>query len=148
MSVEKLTDNAVGPDEKWVYRVGGISALVLGFAYIIIFPLFALVGAPPSGGEAWLKYLAGKTTVWWAILALSVLTDFLYVPVALSLYLVLKRINRNAMLLATAFVGLFVVLDLAVTQPRINKGTYRLQEWVQISLHLPWVFDNPRQGPI
>jgi hypothetical protein len=33
----------------------------------------------------------------------------------LSLYLALKGVNRNAMLVATAFVGLFVVLDLAVT---------------------------------
>lgn len=107
---------AVDPDGKWSYRVGGISALVLGVAYIVIFPLYAHVGAPPSGdGEAWLQYLAGKTTVWWAILGLSVLTDFLYVPVALSLYLALKGVHRNAMLLATALVGLFVVLDLAVT---------------------------------
>src|SRR6266508_3706400 len=107
---------AVDPDGKWSYRVGGISALVLGVAYIVIFPLYAHVGAPPSGdGEAWLQYLAGKTTVWWAILGLSVLTDFLFVPLALSLYVALERVNRNAMLVATAFVGLFVVLDLAVT---------------------------------
>src|SRR6266850_6063073 len=50
-----------------------------------------------------------------AIHGLSVLTDFLFVPVALSLYFALRRVNRNAMLIATAFVGLFVVLDLAVT---------------------------------
>src|ERR1022692_4585733 len=50
-----------------------------------------------------------------AILGLSVFTDFLFVPVALALYLALKGVNRNAMLLATAFVGLFVVLDLAIT---------------------------------
>ncbi len=111
-----MAATAVDPDGKWLYRVGGISALVLGVAYIVIFPLYAHVGAPPSGdGEAWLQYLAGKTTVWWAILGLSVLTDFLYVPVALSLYLALKGVHRNAMLLATALVGLFVVLDLAVT---------------------------------
>jgi hypothetical protein len=115
MRVEKEPVTTVDRDGKWLYRVGGISALVLGIAYIIIFPLFARVGAPPSGGEAWLRYLEGKTTVWWAILGLSVLTDFLFVPVALSLYLALKRANRNAMLVATAFVGLFVVLDLAVT---------------------------------
>ena len=36
-------------------------------------------------------------------------------PVALALYQALKGVNRNAMLLATAFVGIFVVLDLAVT---------------------------------
>ena len=73
------------------------------------------MGAPPSGAEARLTYLAGNTTVWWAILGLSVLTDFLFVPVALSLYLALKGINRNVMLVATACVGLFIVLDLAIT---------------------------------
>jgi len=115
MSVEKMTVSVVDPDGKWLYRVGGISALVIGIAYLSILPLFALVGnPPPSGGELWLKYLEGKTTVWWAILGLSVFTDFLFVPVALSLYLALKRVNKNAMLVATAFVGLFVVLDLAV----------------------------------
>jgi len=103
------------PDEKWLYRVGGISALVLGIAYIATIALYVPVGAPPSGAEARLTYLAGKRTVWWTILALSVLTDFLFMPVALSLYIALKLINRHAMLLATACVGLFVVLDLAVT---------------------------------
>jgi len=116
MSVEKMTVNLVAPNGKWLYRVGGISALAIGVAYIIIFPLFAHVGgAPSSGGEAWLKYLEGKTMVWWAILGLCVFTDFLFVPVALSLYVALERVNRYAMLVATAFVGLFIVLDLAVT---------------------------------
>ena len=77
--------------------------------------LYAQVGPPPSGGEASLVYFVGKTTVWWAILGLSVATDVLYIPVALSLYFALKEVNRNAMLMATALVGLFVVLDLAVT---------------------------------
>ena len=36
-------------------------------------------------------------------------------PLALALYLALKEIDRNAMLLATAFMGLFIVLDLAIT---------------------------------
>jgi hypothetical protein len=115
MSAEKMMVNAVDPDGKWLYRAGGISALLLGLGYLAIIPLYATVGAPPSDGEAWLKYLVGKTTVWWAILGLSVLTDLLFVPVAVALYLALKGVNRNAMLLATALVGLFVVLDLAVT---------------------------------
>jgi hypothetical protein len=108
--------NAAHPDEKWLYRVGGLSALTLGTAYIIIIPLFARVGAPPRGeGEVWLQYLQGKTTVWWTILSLCVLTDFLYIPVSLALYFALERVNRSAMLLASVFVGLFVALDLAVT---------------------------------
>jgi hypothetical protein len=115
MGADAVTADAADPDSRWLYRVGGISALVLGAAYIAIIPLYAHVGAPPSSGEAWLRYLSGKTTVWWAILGLSVLTDLLFVPVALSLYLALRRAHRSAMLVATAFVGLFVVLDLAVT---------------------------------
>jgi hypothetical protein len=115
MSAEKMLANAVDPDGKWLYRVGGISALVLGIAYIAIFPVYAYVGAPPNGGEAWLEYAVGKTAAWWAILGLSVLTDLLFVPVGLALYLALKGVNRDMMLVATAFVGLFIVLDLAVT---------------------------------
>jgi len=115
MSVQKRMVNAVDPRGKWLYRVGGISALVFGIVYIIIIALFVPIGAPPSGAEAKLTYLAGNTTVWWAILGLSVLTDFLFVPVALSLYLTLEGINRNAMLVATACMVLFIVLDLAVT---------------------------------
>jgi hypothetical protein len=111
-----MTSAMANSDEGWLYRVGGISAFVLGLAYLAIFPLYARVGAPPAGdGAAWLQYLAGKTDVWWTILGLSVLTDFLFVPVALALYFALERIHRPAMLLATALVGLFVVLDLAVT---------------------------------
>lgn len=103
------------PGGKWLFRVGGVSGLALGLAYLITIPVYLAAGAPPSSGEAWLKYVAGKTTVWVAISALSVLTDLLFVPVGLALYVVLKSIDRNLMLLATAFVALFVVLDLAVT---------------------------------
>jgi hypothetical protein len=107
MSVQPMMVHEVDPDGKWLYRVGGISALVLGIAYIITIALYVPVGAPSSGAEARLTYLAGNTAVWWAILDLSVLTDFLFVPVTLSLYLALKGINRNAMLttLWVLFVG-------------------------------------------
>jgi hypothetical protein len=115
MSAEKTVVYAVDPDGRWLYRVGGISALLLSLGYIITIPLYVYVGAPPHEAEAWLTYLTGKTTEWWAILALSVLTDLLFIPLALALYLALKGVNRNVMLLATALVGLFVVLDLAVT---------------------------------
>jgi hypothetical protein len=103
------------PDDKALLRIGGIAAIALGLGYLIIFPLYAKVGAPPSTGEAWLTYLAGKAAIWWAILGLSVLTDLLFVPFAFALYVALKDIGRNVMLLATALVASFVMLDLAVT---------------------------------
>ena len=113
--VEKTAVDTLSRIQKQWYRVGGVAALVLGIGYIVIIPLYAYVGPPPNNGEVWFRYLAGKTTVWWAILGLSVFTDFLYVLVAFALYLALKEVNRNVMLFAVAFVGLFVVLDLAVT---------------------------------
>jgi hypothetical protein len=82
--VEKTTLDTLSGVQKQSYRFGGVAALVLGVGYIIIIPLYAHVGAPPSGGEAWFKYLPGKTTGWWAILGLCVFTDYLYVPVALA----------------------------------------------------------------
>jgi hypothetical protein len=92
MSVQKMIVNEVDPDGKWLYRVGGISALILGIGYLITIPLYVVVGAKPSGVEAGLMYLAGNQTVWWAILGLMVFTDFLFIPVAFALYLALKMI--------------------------------------------------------
>ncbi len=100
----------------WVHRVGGIAALLLAAGYLAIIPLFAAVGAPPAGAQARLEYHATSTTAWSAIVGLSVVTDLLFVPVATSLYMLLRRSNQPAMLMATAFTLLFVVLDLAVTQ--------------------------------
>jgi hypothetical protein len=115
MGAEKTAPDALSADQKQLYRMGAGAALVIGIGYLITIPLYSFVGAPPAGGEAWFAYLPGKVTVWWAILGLSVFTDLLYIPVAFALYLALKGANRNVVLLATAFVSLFVVLDLAVT---------------------------------
>jgi len=104
------------PANAGLLRAGGVSALLLGAGYLIIFPLYASVGVPPSGGgELWIRYLEGKTTTWWAILWLSVVTDLLFMPVGLALFAALKHVNRSAMLLATSLMLLFVALDLSVT---------------------------------
>jgi hypothetical protein len=115
VNLSKMADDKLEVDQvKW-FRAGGIAAILLAIGYTVIFPLYFRVGAPPSGGDAWFEYLPGKTSLWWAIVAVSVLTDFLFVPVTLTLYLALRGHGKNAMLLATAFVGAFVSLDLAVT---------------------------------
>ncbi len=114
MNTATMTASAAKPEGNWLYRVGGIASLAIGVAYIVIIVLYVSVGAPPVGGEAWLNYLVGKTTIWWAIVGISVLTNFLFVPVSLSLYFALSNDNRIAMLMGVAFVGLFVTLELAV----------------------------------
>ncbi|HZD51297.1 MAG TPA: hypothetical protein VE178_21340 [Silvibacterium sp.] len=115
MKVEEATLDGEELNQKLWYQMGSISAVVLGIGYVVIICLYARTGAPPNGGEAWFRYLPGKTTLWWAILGLSVFTDFLYLPLGLALYLALKKIDRYLTMLATTFIGLFVVLDLAVT---------------------------------
>jgi hypothetical protein len=89
--------------------------MALGLGYLAIVALYVPMGAPPHGAETKLAYMAGHTAAWWWILGLSVLTDFLFVPLALALYLALRSVSRTAMLLAAACVLLFVFLDLALT---------------------------------
>lgn len=114
MDAGMMSARVVHRAEQWLYRVGGVAALIIAVAYIVIVGLYARVGAPPVGGQAWLEYLTGKTTFWWGIVGISVLTNFLFVPVAFSLYCALKTMNRNAMLIGVVFIGLFIVLELAV----------------------------------
>ena len=94
MNSKTTTAGDVERDERWLFRVGGIASLAIGATYIVIIVLYASAGVPPEGGEARLKYLVGKTTIWWVIVGASVLTNFLYVPVALSLYFALRVVNR------------------------------------------------------
>lgn len=114
MDAQNTTVKTSNADGMWIYRVGGVAAVAIGVIYLVIIGLYALVGVPPVGGEARLEYLVGKTGAWWAIVGLSVFTNFLYVPVALALFFALKGLNRNAMLIGSAFIGLFVILENAV----------------------------------
>ena len=81
-------------ERKALFRVGGIASSAIAAGYVAIIALYASVGPAPVGGPARLDYLIDKTTVWSAIVALSVLTNFLYVPVSLALYFSLRR-NRS-----------------------------------------------------
>jgi hypothetical protein len=115
--MNERTQFAVDPDGKWIYRMGGISALVLGIGYLLTFPVVIVYagGFPPPGVEPKLVFFAEHAAEWWAATALMVFTDLLYVPVYLALYHALKGINKYMMVLALACEGLFVALDLAIT---------------------------------
>lgn len=102
-------------NERLVYCTGGVCGLVLGLGYLAIIALYAPIGAPPVGVEAVLLYLVRAPVRWSWIVVLSVLTDFLFVPLALSIYFSLRKINRYTMWLSSGCMLLFVVLDLAIT---------------------------------
>jgi Domain of unknown function (DUF4386) len=117
MAAEERTLDAGGAQRRALIRAGGVSALALGAAYLIITVLYSVSGlVPEESGEAWLRYLDGKIPAWWAIVGLSALTDLLFFPVAAALYVVLRTFNRNAMLAGAGLLALFAVVDLAVTQ--------------------------------
>jgi hypothetical protein len=109
--------STVEPDGKWIYRVGGLSALVLGIGYLltIIVTITYAGGFQPLGVESRLAFFAKHAAGWWVTMALMIFTDLLYVPVFLALYQALKGINKYMMLLAITCEGLFIALDLAVT---------------------------------
>ena len=116
MRAQNISMESVAPDVKWIYRVGGLSGLMLGAGYLLTFPVIAYAGGfPPPGTEARLAFMAEHAAGWWAVTALMIFTDLLYVPVFLALYQALKGINKYMLLLAVACEGLFVALDLAVT---------------------------------
>ena len=110
-------DRAVELDRTALYRAGGIAALALGAAYLVITVIYSVIGVVPTEtGEAWLTYLEGKTAAWWGIVYLSALTDVLFFPVALTLYVALRQVNHTAMIAGAGLLVLFAILDLAVTQ--------------------------------
>lgn len=105
---------AAEQDEKWLFRIGGVAALLFGVAYIFIIIVYVPIGKP-SGAEAWLVNMSSHVQSWWTILLLSVLTDILLIPIAISLFNLLERNNKVLMLFALIFIGLFILLDLALT---------------------------------
>ncbi|MGD0804965.1 MAG: hypothetical protein ABSA11_12935 [Candidatus Bathyarchaeia archaeon] len=112
----------VDPDWKGLYRAGGIAAFIIGVLCIIDVALAATLGSPPSTGEEYLKYFIGivlQARV--ADVLIPALTDLLLIPVALALYLVLRGVDRNAMLVTTVFTGLFIALDLGTST--LNTST-------------------------
>jgi hypothetical protein len=82
-------DRLANSARKLLYKMSGISAIILVISYILIIVLYVFTGAPPTGGEEWLKHITGHTMEWWSILGLSVFTDLLYIPIAYSLYIML-----------------------------------------------------------
>ena len=111
-----MTAAVIDPADAPLLRVGGVSALLLGLGYLVIFPLYAKVGAPPSGGGEALPSLPRRQDdhLVGDPLALRRHGSALRAG-RLALFASLKHINRSAMLVATACVMLFVALDLSIT---------------------------------
>jgi Domain of unknown function (DUF4386) len=107
----------VDPSWKGVYRVGGICLLLTGLIYLTEVTLGIYSGIPGAADSVqYLQSLAAHPSLAQVSYGLYSLTDFLLVPAVLALYLALKRIGKNPMLLATGLMAVFVVVDVAITE--------------------------------
>jgi uncharacterized membrane protein YozB (DUF420 family) len=106
------------PDPSWngAYKVGGISLVIAGLAIFAVALLSIVIGPPPSSGDQYLQALATHAVVAQLNFGLFALADVLLLLGTLAIYLSLRQVARNAMLVGTALLALFVVLDLAVTE--------------------------------
>jgi Domain of unknown function (DUF4386) len=106
----------VDPSWKGVYMVGGACMIAYGLIYIIASLLNFTIAVPPGDTTAFINSLAGHPTLARIVYGLFSLSDFLLLPAVLALYLALKHINKNAMLIAAGLLFLFIAFDLGVTE--------------------------------
>jgi hypothetical protein len=110
-TVEKVIIRA-DPTWKGIYKVGGVCMLAFGLIYIIATLLNLTLAVPPGDSVAFLNSLSGHATIARVIYGLYSLAAFILLVAAMALYLALKQINKNAMIVAAGLLFLFIVLDL------------------------------------
>ncbi len=105
---------SVDPAWKGLCRAGAVSLILVGFFFIIIIVIAVLfrLGAPPGTGEEVLSQ-AGNKLLFLTSQGLETVAFILFVPAVLALYVALKEVNRNHMLIATGLGGTGIALSLA-----------------------------------
>ena len=112
-----LGSETVDSEWKGLYRAGGIGWIIVGVLYFVEIPLFFVLASSLSSGDAALKNLAGQALIAQITIGLAIVSHLFSIPGILAFYHVLKRVNKNAMLVAAAFLSLYLVLDMAVATP-------------------------------
>jgi len=109
------TADEVDQNSRGLYQAGGISMMIVGLLYFAFVALLVALGSSFSSSEAALKSFAGEAPTVQAAFGLGILADLFFIPAVVALYSALSAINRNAMVVAAGFLGLYIVLDFAIT---------------------------------
>jgi hypothetical protein len=113
-------------DHSWngVYKVGGVAFVIIGIWYVVANYWGYVAGVPAPGfstppvatNEAYFNVLASYPFASNVFYSMYSLIDFLVIPALIALYLALKGINKNSMLVAMGIVAVWAFLDVAVTE--------------------------------
>ena len=106
----------IDPTWRGIYKLGGIFMVGFGLIYIVASFLNFTLAVPPSDSIAFFNSLVLHPTLARAIYILYSVSNFLLIFAAVALYLVLKQVNKNAMLVATSLLFLFLIMDLVLTE--------------------------------
>ncbi len=108
-------------DLSWrgVYTAGGVCLLVAGLIYLAQVVLSSALRATPGDSQQFLQSLTNHAGIARANYGLFSAADFLLIPAVLGLYLSLKCVGKNLMLVGSALMAVFIVVDLILT----NAGT-------------------------
>lgn len=106
-------------DPKWksLYRIGGAAALLCALMYIITLMVYVpanLASPPPATVVEWFKVFEDSPIIGLFYLGLGdIIIMLLWGPIALALYVVLKKSSRTWSLIATTFVFVGMAVYLA-----------------------------------
>lgn len=98
-------------------KVGGISALTIGVLYSVITYLYISSGKLPDDPAKALEHLNNYRSEWIGIIVLSIITDILYIPFIISLFNNLSKNNLFKVIVGSALIIVFVIIDLVYTWP-------------------------------
>jgi hypothetical protein len=113
---QPMVPQVTEPTTRVVYRIGGVSIAIVGILYFVGAALSIALGPAPSGGEDYLKALAGHALLARVDFAAFSLVDVLLIPSWLALYVALRSTGRALLLVAGVCFAVNLVVDLGVTE--------------------------------
>jgi len=101
---------------KGLYKTGGVCMVATGALYLLGAVLSIILGPVPSSAESYMTAVGAHAGLAQINFGVFAATDFLLIPGMLAVYMALRKVAPGAILIATGFVAVFIVLDLAVTE--------------------------------
>jgi hypothetical protein len=116
--------NEVDHSWNWIYKIGGICFIIIGawygfanyWAYIVGIPGSGFATPPVATNQQYFNVLAAFPSASTFFYAMYSLVAFLCVPALIALYLALKGINKNVMIIATGIVAVWIIIEITVTE--------------------------------